>query len=224
MKKIMMLIVLMLVLTGYSQELSMIYLKNGDQIKGKVIETLTNPEPSIRVEIYASGSVMTIKYDDVLKIEVIPQSKSGSIGLGLGIPYGMVGANAEFNLADNFSLTGGAGSAFGEGFAYCVGAHLYFRGVGNTWRPRISAYYGVNAFLETLDENLDWEYEWYSGLNIGLGQQWMWGESKNHGLSLDLIIIATSGAFDEAERLEDEGYEFEDGGIVKVAIGYRYGF
>jgi hypothetical protein len=217
-------VLLLAVSLAYSQEISKIHMKNGDMVKGQIIETV--PDQYIRVEM-KDGSIMTFQLADVARIEPIPVAKQGSMGLGLGIPYGTLGANVDYAINDYISLTGGIGTSVFAGPAYNVGIKLYLKGVGQKARPRVSAYYGVNAVIVVLDEMTD-EFlvqETHHGLSVGIGQQWMWGDRRNKGLDVDLMLIVTSTYKDRAPEVEDEyGTELTEFGDIKISIGYRFGF
>ncbi|MBL7960393.1 hypothetical protein JNL27_09160 [bacterium] len=163
--------------------------------------------------------VLTFLIIFVLSLNLYAQSPEetrfarSSFGLGLGIPYGILGINGEFAVWNNFSITGGVGTTILAGVGYNVGGKYYFRNVGNTWRPRISAYYGTNAVAVVIGGNSD-DDRTFSGITFGIGQQWMWGKNKSHGIDLDILYIASSKVFDRTD----------ENGRVKFSIGYRMGF
>ncbi|MCK4579467.1 MAG: hypothetical protein KAU50_11815 [Candidatus Marinimicrobia bacterium] len=222
MKKLPLIFLLLMASTVFPQEISKIYLTSGDMIKGKIIYTV--PDVSIQVEL-KSGSIVTYQLSDVSRIEMIPIKSAGSLGVGIGIPYGVIGANAEYGVEKNLSLTAGVGTTGLAGTGYNLGIKYYLKDIGNTWRPRISAYYGTNGMiLVTVFGGEDIE-EAHPGLTVGVGQQWMWGDAKGHGLDLDLMYIVTSGMYDRRDEIEEEyNTTMEDLGRVKLSIGYRYGF
>jgi len=207
----------------FPQEISKIYLNNGDMIKGRIIETV--PDVSIVVEL-KGGSIITYQLSEVSSIESIPMKKAGTLGVGIGIPYGVIGANVEYALENNLNLTGGFGTTGLAGSGYNLGVKYYLKDVGNTRRPRISAYYGTNAMIAVTVFGGEDINESFSGLTLGYGQQWMWGESKKHGLDLDLMYLLTTGSFEERKDEIEERYSttLEDPGKIKISIGYRYGF
>lgn len=225
MKKLILVILLLSSSNLFAQELSWIYLKNGDIIKGKIIETV--PEVSIKVEL-KGGSIINYQLSEVLRIQTIPISKTGSLGVGLGIPYGILGVNGEFTIGANVTLTGGVGTTILAVTGYNFGIKYYLKEIGNTWRPRISAYYGTNGILAV--KVLYWSTredieEVHNGLTLGIGQQWMWGDTKSHGLDLDFMYIISSGIYDRIDELKsDMGLDIEKPGRFKLSIGYRYGF
>ena len=149
--------------------------------------------------------------------------KKNSFGLGLGIPYGILGVNVDINAASNLNLSAGVGTTILAGIGYNVGLKYFFTPIEKTFRPRVSAYYGINSMvLKEYGSGKEDEGEVYTGLSIGIGAQWMWGEDKSKGLDFDIIYIATTG-FD-VEELKKEGFAVEEYGKVKISIGYRHAF
>ena len=133
---------------------------------------------------------------------------ANSMGFGLGIPYGILGANVDLNVIPNLNITAGGGIGYSVGFKY------FFRSIDYTCRPRASIYYGTNAVKVTEYSGSDKEddIDLYDGLSLGIGTQWMWGLRKSNGLDLDMIFIVMT-TLDEAD-------EFTAG----ISIGYRHAF
>lgn len=139
--------------------------------------------------------------------------KHGSVGLGFGIPYGVLGINAEYYIIPYLSCSGGIGTTLFAGLGYSVGARGYVRKPGHFWRPRASLFYGINGFwLINNDQIYHPENEKFRGLTIGLGQLF---QTRQHGLDLDLMYIINS-----------ELYQVHPGDYVrlKISVGYRYAF
>lgn len=225
MKKLTFIILLLISSNIFPQDISRIYLKSGHIIKGRIIETI--PDESITIEL-KGGLIYTYQLSDVTMIETIPICKMGSVGAGLGVPYGVLGLNGEYAIADNVNLTAGIGTTILAGAGYNIGIKYYLKDVGNAWRPRISAYYGINGIIIV-------QYAWssepfieevHSGLTLGIGTSWMWGDAKKHGIDLDIMYIATSGYFERKDELEEKytNISWEEFGRVKISIGFRYGF
>ena len=223
-------IILLLIFTSalYSYEVSKVLLKNGTVVKGKVIEK--KPDGSIVFETI-DGFTLTIDSEDIYQIVSVQFPKTGSVGIGLGVPYGILGFNIDFTVANNLNLSGGIGTTIFAGVGYSIGAKYFFRDVGHTWRPRVLIFYGINSMIYTEIYTEDYSGEvdesWkYSGLTLGIGQQWTFGESKRHSFDLDLMYLATQGDFhDKKEKLEDEGYDITGGDAkIKISLGYRYCF
>lgn len=153
---------------------------------------------------------------------------SVDIGAGLGIPYGVFGGNVEIFVIDNLSLHASLGTTFIAGAGYGAGVQYYF-GEEGSWSPNISLHYGTYGVIGDIDDNRssisDIEDEKFEGLVIGGGVRKMWGQ---HGLSIGGHFILDSDLEDKKDELEDDGYEFEDGGFgaskFKISVGYAFSF
>lgn len=168
--------------------------------------------------ILLSSSVMWAQGEPALSSEM----KKNSYGLGLGVPYGVLGMNLDYNIAPNLNLSGGLGTTLFAGIGYNFGLKYFFAPIEKTFRTRVSAYYGVNSMILKQYGYKDDEGESYTGLSLGIGGEWRWGETKSKGLDFDIIFIATSGI--DYDELRDEGFSFEEAGKVKISIGYRRAF
>lgn len=179
-------------------------------------------------------------------------AKKVSVGLGFGIPYGVLGSSFDINVAPQFDVSLGFGTTVLAGAGYNVGVRYYLAGEEKNFRPRLSANYGTNAMVQIEDsygnwdgEDWDWSYAkpqdrgagnaqaWrssgigedaksYTGLSLGLGARWMWGQNKAHGLDFDVILIATTGL--DIDKLNMQGYDVSEPGRVKISLGYRLAF
>jgi hypothetical protein len=152
-------------------------------------------------------------------------NKQHSVGLGFGIPYGVLGTNADFGLHPNLSFSVGMGTTVLAGLGYNFGMKFFLNPPTESFRPRLSAYYGVNSMIVTET----WGHyvgasngQSFTGLTLGLGSQWMWGRSRSNGLDFDIMYIATTGAdFNEMER---DGLIASQPSRIKISIGYRRAF
>ena len=95
--------------------------------------------------------------------------KKNSFGVGLGIPYGILGGNIDINVAPNLNLSAGIGTTVLAGIGYSFGFKYFFMPIERTFRPRVSAYYGVNTAIEYIGGSKD--NESFTGVNIGAGFQ-----------------------------------------------------
>ncbi|MEW6753564.1 MAG: hypothetical protein AB1505_21650 [Candidatus Latescibacterota bacterium] len=175
----------------------------------------------------SDGRRVTIQSSDISRVESVARARPRplQLGIGVGVPYGVLGLNAELAVGPNIAVAGGIGTTLLAGPGYSAGLRFYLRGPGNTWRPRISAFYGTNCVIDAIGWPEDYTHS-FEGIVLALGQQWYLGERQRHGMDLDLVFIATRGDFDdEMNRLTREGYETGDTGAgrVKISIGYRYG-
>lgn len=201
-------------------EMYEIFLKNGNIVVGRIIEF---DDQRINVRINDGHYVTAFNNEDISHIVKIEMAKKGSVGAGLGVPYGTFGLNAEFVVHNHLNLSAGLGSTVFAGAGYGLGAKGYFTPVGEKWRPRLSAHYGVNSII-LLDH---WDNgEKFAGFVLGLGIQGMFGKNRRHGFDFDIIYIASNGDFDErlAELKRIGYYGINEPGRIKVSLGYRYGF
>lgn len=149
----------------------------------------------------------------------------GYMGAGVGIPYGIVGMNAEVSLnpnsQNNLYATGGVGILFTQGLAYSGGLNFYLLDYDRFWRPRLSMLYGTNGFYHSLSED-----HVYQGLNAGIGQLFQFGIDRNVAISLDAILVVSSGLFDKLEELgeETEAYTVFGTPRVKFSLGIKWAF
>jgi len=153
--------------------------------------------------------------------------QGGSLGLGLGVPYGgVMGIAYNHTVTDHLDLTGSIGAAYGMGWN--LGGKYFFGEAEDGFRA--SAYYGTNGAIETTECYGSYYYsvcseevENFNGLTVGLG----WGHrAYSSGWNFDLMIILTSGMYDEIDRLEDEGYEnvSESNSRIALSGGYHWAF
>lgn len=148
--------------------------------------------------------------------------KKSSIGVGIGIPYGIVGTNFDINVAPNVNFSMGIGTTIFAGMGYNFGAKVFLVSPESNFRPRLSAYYGINSMIvpET-GFGLSDDGKSYSGLSVGFGAQWMWGSSKSNGLDFDFVYIASSNW--DLKEWRKSGYVVDEPGKLKISVGYRHG-
>ncbi len=143
------------------------------------------------------------------KNESEKSSGNFSVGIGLGIPYGVIGANINYQINDAFDLTLGAGLGFAAGFRY--------HPLKDTHKFRVTLMYGTNVVI---DSRATSDLELFGGINLGVGYG-----SISDGWDFDLIyMVASSDAKDRAKELELQGYSLsgdpENG--IKLSFGYHW--
>ncbi|KHD04933.1 hypothetical protein PN36_33735 [Candidatus Thiomargarita nelsonii] len=150
---------------------------------------------------------------------------SFDVAVGLGIPYGILGANFEFYPIKNLSVSAGLGTTVLADVGYDVGLE-YYLGRDGGWNPRLSVHYGTNGILKTTT-CMWWycKYESFEGITAGVGIKKLWG---NHGFAFDLFYIVSSDLFDRQDELEERGFTIDSAGFgserLKIGIAYVYSF
>ena len=162
---------------------------------------------------------------DVSSVNEANSQYKASIGIGLGVSYGIFGMNGEFFVHPNISLNAGIGTAIFITPIFDAGGKIYFNSATNKWRPRLSVYYGTNSiivhdgtgYLPKISNK-------YNNFSFGLGQAWVFSSGKQ-GLDLDIIYLIHNME-EELEKYENMGYDFDfkSPGHFKINIGYRFYF
>jgi hypothetical protein len=117
------------------------------------------------------------------------KAEGNSIGLGLGIPYGILGINVDVNLISNIDASFGIGSTIYEHVGFEGGLKYYLASSEDALRPRVSWFYGTNNIVYfDLNEDLD---ENYSGMALGFGMRFF-PETSHYGLDIDVFYLATT--------------------------------
>ncbi|MEI6090836.1 MAG: hypothetical protein WCR42_10320 [bacterium] len=239
MKKFLIAIVALVVLSAvcvYAQtKVDVVYLKNGETLKGRIVKDV--PFDYLELQI-KDGTIKKVFYQDMKKREVIeePDSNSninydgytqnraneypkrGSIGFGFGIPYGLLGVNGEYMINDYFSADLGIGYAI-LGLGVNIGGRTYLTPRKSAFRPMVDVYYGTNGIISAYGIS-----KTYAGISGGVGFKWMYGRHKASGLEFELIYLISSAMYDEIDRLREQGYDIQDNGKLKISVGYRFGF
>jgi hypothetical protein len=151
-------------------------------------------------------------------------AKKGSVGVGLGVPYGVIGINGEFALHKYFSLSAGLGTTAFAGVGYAIGARTYMRPAEVMFRPRVSLHYGVTGLIAAQDSE---KAKKYNGVAVGVGFQEMFGAKRRSGFDFEILYMASTGGMqDEIDKMNESGNysKIETPGRVKILLGYRFGF
>jgi hypothetical protein len=156
----------------------------------------------------------------------------GSIGLGIGTPYAMQGANIKIKLHDKTYLSLGLGDSENQ-TTYGIGVHQYLLSSEHTWRPGIGLRYGTNGYLyyETFrnnpDENSYWNTEnvehtrHYLGFDIVFSQHLAFGLNKRHGFDFGFVCRLTDGGWKKDFDKYDGSPNGPDSGCWTPFLGYR---
>jgi hypothetical protein len=152
-----------------------------------------------------------------------PSFLSGSINVGLGVPYGGLGGGATFGF-DYFAVIAGAGTEL-AGIGWSVGARVYLMGSGRKLRPHLSAVYGTTGMYRFIDvggDNFEGTvngFAFYAGLDHDVGQPGRYFMTYGIG-------VVTHGALpQEVEARVGSGHPPNNGilDFVLVGLGYRFG-
>ncbi|MCK5056819.1 MAG: hypothetical protein KAT34_09205 [Candidatus Aminicenantes bacterium] len=137
-----------------------------------------------------------------------------SVGVGLGIPYGVLGINLEFNpnlpapikenIHNYFSISIGVGYSPG-GISYSVGLRGYPMGRRKFYQPRISGYYGTVALLKYASGDYDRE----DGFAFGGGVLVKF--YKQFSLDFDALYI-----------IPDDYTDYIKGSRLKISFGIHW--
>lgn len=190
-----------------SKRLYDVHLFNGDIIRCNIQSVETGRSITV---LNNDNSRQTYAWEEVQAVREVPLARKASIGIGLGVPYGILGINGEYFFLRNLSLSAGIGTSIFAGPGYSAGLRLYLRSPENTWQPKVSAHYGTNGLIATGGFS-----QTYRGLTLGLGQIFMFGPRKTDGIDATLTYLATSGVFAHPEA---------PSGRVRISIGYRHAF
>ena len=146
-----------------NNEIMNFWLRNGKIIKGR-INNISGDTVEI-IDLYGKQNYYNKKY---IVSASIPGVMSPSLGLGLGIPYSYMGINIDYPVFRSVYLTAGLGSVFKENsYMWNIGTNIYL--INERFRPRISAYYGINTALKIVNSSTDKSYRQFTGISLGGG-------------------------------------------------------
>jgi hypothetical protein len=198
-------------------------LKNGNLVKAR-ITGITDTQ--ISCNLNGGPYPATYEKSEITGVETVKYPSTGSVGVGIGVAYGVIGFNGELSLLKYLGLSGGYGTTIVAGDAYSFGARLYATPSGSKWRPRISAHYGTNAFISVTGAREIQEK--FKGLTLGAGVLGMFGEKRRTGFDIEIVYLQSWGNFEERYNqiisTFDEVRGTPNMGKVKILFGYRIAF
>lgn len=183
-----------------------VFFKKGGHISGELIDSVPGVSIKIKPEDFPA---ISYQLGDILKIVYYKNiiKTNGSVGIGLGVPFGVFGGCLELN-SPTGHLSGfvGLGTTILAGMGWSVGVRAYLNDFYSSFQPRVSLLYGKNSLLviEKTDyfDTKDTEFEAGEGINVGAGFKWMFGETHSWGIDADLFYMATSTLDSRIDQLK----------------------
>jgi len=152
-----------------------------------------------------------------LAAPLLAQSPAFKLGAGIGVPYGVMGGNAEFGFG-YISVMGGYGYAlYASGWS--VGGRVYAMPADKVWRPHLTVVYGTTVMYQLKDIN--------SGSVVEKGA--INGAALYIGVDQDVSrpggAIWTYGIGYITHESLPAGLKEDDVGIpIKILFGWNYRF
>ena len=135
-------------------------------------------------------------------------------GVGLGVPYGIIGLNLAYQINDFFEANAGFGSPPGyRGLDWVLGGRFYPIPKFKRFRPRLSALYGVVGAVRDINDDI---IDVYDGPAIGAG--FIWKFFRRHSIDLD-IFYSTAKPPDMVSGFKTEG---ENQHFFSFGYGYHF--
>jgi hypothetical protein len=136
------------------------------------------------------------------------------LGMGVGIPYGIFGLNLGLRLGDIMEATGGYGTAHNGFKGWAIGGRLYPFQRPGTFRPRLSAFYGVVGIVTNrVSAKRNVTVDIFRGLALGVGFDGLF--FVRHSIDFDLFY--TDAVAPEKYKRNNQVRQF-------ISIGYGYHF
>ena len=144
-----------------------------------------------------------------------------NVGAGIGIPYGLFGAQYELELGfGNFvsvSPTIGAGTSLLAGAAVNGGVQLLLGNKDGLFRYGLTYWYGTNTIVESRPDH----FRLKQGSTVGAKARFQFGRARRHAVDAHVLTTITP----TKSELEDDGYSVESGGNnVLLGVGYVFRF
>jgi len=219
-------LILLIVSSGYSQDI--IWLKGGQKLNCQV---LSQDSSSVYINIRMKGQVKkTFVYksgiDSIRCYNNADNStariEKSTIGFGMGLDHGGLGANLVLYPGKNLGLFGGVGYAF-AGTGFNAGLKIKLAGPNHKSHtfPYLLGMYGYNAAIAI--ENAKQYNKFFYGPSFGLGidirQKW----EKRGYLTLALLVpVRNSDVKDYIDLMKTRGVEFTNSLYpVAFSVGYH---
>jgi hypothetical protein len=145
----------------------------------------------------------------------VPSLFVGSVGFGLGVPYGVLGGAVTLGF-DYLAIIAGVGTTVVAGAGYGIGARLYFLDSGYKVRPHFTAVWGTTAAYQITGaydmSGVLTGYGFYAGVDHDFGVPGDW--YATYGLG-----YITHGSLPAGLTASDVGTPIK----AMFSIGYRFG-
>jgi hypothetical protein len=201
-----------------------IKMQNGMEHKARIVSV----DPDKVLLLLPGDKSLTISTSEIIDIKKQAHNSAGSVGVGFGIPYGLLGANLDIKLVSVLNVTAGLGSGIYVNPMYSAGLRCFLRSGNYMFRPRIEALYGTASMINVEDSNGETvEKGSFNSFVLGAGFQWALDISRTWGLDFDIIYIVDDSELESRlDYLINQGYNFDvvATGNVKISLGLRYIF
>ncbi len=147
---------------------------------------------------------------------------SATFGVGLGLPYGGIGARLGYNVADNFNLFGGVGYNF-DGAGYNFGL-LYSFPTEKRSEFYLDAMYGTNAVILVEGVGTEDLSESYTGLSFGAGFKINSLSKEGSYWDIGLIVPLRSSDYqDDVDVIKNNpAIDFTEAWPILIVVGYNF--
>ena len=136
------------------------------------------------------------------------------LGVGLGVPYGVLGANIAFQSNDLLEVNAGLGTP-GDGYwSWNIGGRFYPFPKLKRFRPRLSALIGVVGTVKDRNNKI---IDVFEGPAVGAG--FIWKFFRRHSIDLDLFWINS----EIIERINND-IKLDEENQILLSLGYGYHF
>jgi len=201
-----------------------IRMNNGMILKARIVSV----DPEKVLLLLPGGESMTVPANGVVEVNKQSYGSVGSVGLGFGIPYGILGVNFDLKLFSVLYAGAGIGTGIFVTPMYNAGLKCYLLSGNYKFRPRLLASYGTTSMLYLEDSygNVV-ERKSFNSICLGAGIQYALDITKAFGFDFDVVYIVNDSALEQRKvELASQGYDFDLNatGNVKVSLGIRYIF
>ncbi len=144
-----------------------------------------------------------------------------SFGLGLGLPYGAIGARFGTNIADQLTLFGGLGYHL-SGVGYNVGLMKSFPSKSLT-QFYVAGMYGTNAAIKV--KGLSEADKVYTGPTFGVGVKVNSRRTEGNFWDFGLLVpIKSSDYMDDEDAVRNDSRisDFNSPSPVLIVVGYNF--